>query len=75
MIITGFLYTSHKIFGGITALCCKNVMYPQAKYYMTQEKLLRHRKKLPVRGRNLLSQEETSSQGKKLPVTRRKMFL
>jgi hypothetical protein len=28
-----------------------------------------HRKKLPVRGRNLLAQEETYSQGKKLPVT------
>jgi hypothetical protein len=30
-----------------------------------------HRKKLPVAGRNLLSQQEISIQGKKLPVTGR----
>ena len=41
---------------------------------ITQEDISFHRKKLPVTGRNFLSQEETYSQGKKFALTGRNLL-
>jgi hypothetical protein len=44
-------------------------MFPQTKYYMSQEETSCHRNKLPVTGRNFLSKKEASCHNKKPSVT------
>ena len=46
--MTQNLYTSHKNVGGIIELCCENWIYPQAKYYMSEEVYSSDRQFIPV---------------------------